>query len=199
MANTSHNGGLRLYKAGIAPQHLELVMFAAADGTRVGIGDPVVVSSSGVSQIGQGPYTQIVTQSGSSGTIDGVIMCILPQFTDGSGAFSYAPYRPASTAMYALMRPAHNEDLWEIQASGSTIYSTPTTNGLNGDMVIGACSTVTGLSTCQWNSAAQDQTATRQLKFVGFVQSYNNDPTSSGADLIVRINNARYSGGTGTA
>jgi hypothetical protein len=197
MANATQNGGLRLYKPSVQPNELIDCLVAAGDGTRLGPGDPVIKVNTGSDSINQGPVVQIVTRAASSGAIFGVVVAVLPQWSDGTGTMDLSKtYRPASTAEYVKVRRANNLDQYEIQASGSTVKADV---GLNGDLVIADCDTSTGLSTCQWNSSAQDTTATRQLKCIGFVDDVANDPTSANARLIVTINNADGSGGTGTA
>lgn len=191
MSNTVTAGGLRLYKSAGFAEALEVVVFAAADGARVGIGDPVLITNAGSVAIGQGPLAPTVTLAGASGIIDYVIVGMLPQFSDGNGNMDLTKcYRPASTAMYALARAANNKDIYEITDDASATI-TAANVGYNANLVVASCSTANGLSNFMLNAATVATTNTFQVKIVGVVDDVRNDATSTSARWLVTLNEVR--------
>lgn len=194
MSNVVTAGGLRLYKGidGMG-QSLEVVFIPASDGTLLGIGDAVTLTGAGGS-IGQGPLVQTVTRTtAATGIIDYVIEGFLPHFSDGTGNMNFTiVYRPASTAMYALARPANNKDVYVITDDASAVVGSANI-GKNANLVVTNASTATGLSNMQLNATTVATTSTFQLKIVGFVDDIRNDATSTSARVLVVLNNVRRS------
>lgn len=204
MANTVKAGGLRLKKE--SPEgKLEVVYIPASDSTLLGIGDAVKLSASNTSgSIGQGPIAPGVTRAAAGDQIYGICQGFLEHFIDGSGTMNLGiTYRPASTAMYALVRIANNSDVYAITDDGNLSSGAASANGAanigyNANLVVNDASTSTGMSQSQLGGASVAATATLQLKIVGVEDVAGNDSTAIKASYLVTINNANRSGGTGT-
>lgn len=200
MANVTKNGGLRLFQQKIT-QDLETCLAASGDSTILGRGDAVKTAGSS-GQIGNGPYVKTVTRVSAGDAIYGVVEGVVQQSV-ASGMSLDRTYRPASTAMYVLIRVANNEDVYAISDDGTTavtdIGENANLTGNGGGTTITNCDTVTGLSTMLLDSSTHATTATLQLKMIGFEPVPNNTPGQANASILVRINNCETSGGTGTA
>ncbi len=178
-----------------------LYAVAAADGTALFVGDPVVLDGSGSVD---GIAT--VTKATASGPVLGVISGIFPakmdpvtgKMTAGSIALDTPQYRVASTAAYVL-----------VQDDPSMIYEAEAVTGANASYTylvadIGlnvGMTTVTGNSSAALDMSTKATTATLPWKIVGVVQRPDNEAftgVSTAVKLLVKINAATMGNGTGS-
>jgi len=108
-------------------------------------------------------------------------------------------YRPANAnvvdgGMYVLVCDDPNT-YYEVQVSG-TVANTDV--GLNANFADAGGSTTTGMSGETLDGSTKATTATLTYKILDFVQKVDNDVTSAGAKVLVKINNHQLSTGTGT-
>lgn len=201
MTNVIKKGGLRLIDAvNGAGSGTEIVLIPASDTHAIGLGDPVAQLAGAYGSIGQGPSVSKVTQMTATGAIYGVVICMLPHYTDGNGQMNLSQtYRSASTAEYALIRVANNNDVYEITDDGVTPGLTSGHLDYNYKFIVSDCDTNTGYSNFQIDSANGASTATFPIKVIGPSMAPDNDPTSANASWRVSLNNVVRSGGTGTA
>lgn len=206
-ANVTVTGGMRLIKPMMDPSQLEKVLFSSSEANNIFIGDAVQLTSAiGGGAIGSQSNVQQVAKSAASGAIYGIVQGFLPQYVSGNGSLSFNQlYRPASTAMYAMIRRATNQDVYSIMddgtlASGARSSLGVTNVGLNANLNVStAGNTSNGQSNMQLTGSTAATTATLQLKIIGVDPTPGNDPTAVNARWLVTINNATFSGGTGTA
>lgn len=200
MSNVLTEGGLRLFKAvGGMSSQLETCIALSSDGTRLGRGDPVAISAAGATSLGTGPIVQAVTRSaGTTGQCYGVVVGTMPVI-EGTGSVDLGvTYRKASTAQYVLVRPANNQDIYEICDDGGAAL-TKANIGNNAKLTAADCDTATGLSKFMIDATSPASgNATFFVKIVGVVDDATNDPTSVNARWLVTLNNVSRSGGTGT-
>ena len=177
---------------------------AAADGTAIFPGDPVKLASDANAQ-----GVQIVTKATAGAAILGVCVGVINPKLDpvagnmssGSIALDTPQYRAASTAQYILVCDAPDV-IYEVEAAtgANANYAFAVADvGLNADATTVAGSTVTGVSAAALNMAGAAATATLQFKILGVVQRPDNDITGNFTKVLVKINNAQLSAGTGTA
>jgi hypothetical protein len=201
MPNVIRNGGLRLFQQKI-DQDLELCIIPSSDSVIVGRGDAVKTAGSSTSS-GSGPVVRTVARVSAGDAIYGVVEGFLEHFIEGTGMSLDRTHRPASTTMYVMVRPANNTDVYAITSDGTTalaeIGENANITGNGGGTTITDADTVSGLSTMQLDSSTHATTATLQLKMIGFEDRADNTPASANASILVTINSAERSGGTGTA
>ena len=177
---------------------------AAADGTALFVGDPVKLAADGNSQ-----GIQLVTKATAGAAVLGVVVGVINTKLDpvagtmsgGSISLDTPVYRPASTAQYVLVCDAPDV-IYEVEAvTGSNAsYSFAVADvGQNADLSTVAGSTVTGTSAAALDMATKNTTATLQWKVLGVVQRPDNEITGASTKVLVKINNAQLSAGTGTA
>ena len=200
MSNVTTYGGLRLKKIKL-DQTLETVYIPSGNGNRLGIGDPVSILSATYGSVGSGPNVCQVARTVEGAAMYGVIQSFLPQYNDGTASMDLTiNYLKTSTAGYALIRPANNQDVYEIADDGSTGGNTFSSNvAQNCNLAIADCDTASGLSKVMLDLDTCNTTATLNVKIIGPSTDVRNDPTSTGARWLVTINNVQRSGGTGTA
>ena len=176
----------------------------SSDGTALFVGDPVKLLADGNAQ-GIGQVIKATAGAAVLGVIVGIINTKMDPvggtMSGGSIALDTPVYRPASTGQYVLV--ADSPDVvYEVEAvTGSNAsYSFAVADiGLNADLATVAGSTVTGTSAAALNMATALSTATLQWKILGTVQRPDNEPTGANTKVLVKINNAQMSAGTGTA
>jgi hypothetical protein len=177
---------------------------AAADGTALFVGDPVKLAADGNAQ-----GIQLVTKATAGAAVLGVVVGVINTKLDpvagtmsgGSISLDTPVYRPASTAQYVLVCDAPDV-IYEVEAvTGSNAsYSFAVADvGQNADLSTVAGSTVTGTSAAALDMATKNTTATLQWKVLGVVQRPDNEITGASTKVLVKINNAQLSAGTGTA
>jgi hypothetical protein len=177
---------------------------AAADGTALFVGDPVKLAADGNAQ-----GIQLVTKATAGAAALGVVVGVINTKLDpvagtmsgGSISLDTPVYRPASTAQYVLVCDAPDV-VYEVEAvTGSNAsYSFAVADvGQNADLSTVAGSTVTGTSAAALDMATKNTTATLQWKVLGVVQRPDNEITGASTKVLVKINNAQLSAGTGTA
>jgi len=177
---------------------------AASDGTALFVGDPVKLAADANAQ-----GIQLVTKATAGAAVLGVVVGVINTKLDpvggtmsgGSIALDTPVYRPASTAQYVLVCDAPDV-IYEVEAvTGSNAsYSFAVADvGQNADLSTVAGSTVTGTSAAALDMATKNTTATLQWKILGVVQRPDNEITGLATKVLVKINNAQLSAGTGTA
>ena len=70
---------------------------------------------------------------------------------------------------------------------------------LNANMIFGAGNTTTGNSGVEIDSSSKNTTATHQVRLIDFYDVPSNDATANNSILVVKINNHKMQGHTGTA
>ena len=176
----------------------------ASDGTALYVGDPVKLLADANAQ-----GIQQVTKATATAAVLGVIVGIINTKMDpvggtmsgGSIALDTPVYRPASTGQYVLVCDSPDV-VYETEAmtGSNAAYSFAVADvGLNADAGVVAGSTTTGTSGAALNMAGAAATATLQWKILGTVQRPDNEPTGNYTKVLVKINNAQMSAGTGTA
>ena len=196
MPNTNSPFGFQLVEDN-SKTPVELCFIPATDGTAVFVGDLVKTAGSSGNIVG-GPRKKTVAQCAASNAIYGVVVGF-QQHTVATGMDLGRRHRPASTAMYCLIKPANNQDVYRTQSDdvGGTLADTDI--GLNCDYIVGTGNAVTGMSAMQMDTSTKQTTATLPLKILGFDDRPSNDVASANLKVLVRLNNIELSGGTGTA
>lgn len=176
----------------------------ASDGTALFVGDPVKLLADANAQ-----GVQQVTKATAGAAVLGVVVGIINTkldpiaggMTGGSISIDTPVYRPASTGQYVLVCDSPDV-VYEVEAStgANAAYSFAVADvGLNADLTTVAGSTTTGTSGAALNMAGAANTATLQWKILGVVQRPDNEITGQYTKVLVKINNAQMSAGTGTA
>lgn len=190
MANISRVNGLRpVMHVDGSPWNGQVTKYfvSAADATAIFQGDLVKLAATS-DALGVMGITKFV--AGTDVAAVGVVV----GFSINPLNLNSPQYRPASTAMYALVVDAP-DTVYEIQAD-TAVGATNFNKNINVQDAGG--STVTGMSgeTAQVSTVAT--TPTLPLKIRGASQKVDNDVTSAASKILVMINNQQLSGGTGT-
>jgi hypothetical protein len=166
-----YNGSFRVYS------------IPAGDGTALFKGDFVKLAGTG--QTLGGRILQDVARAATGDVLVGVVVGVEPDTQDS------LTYRAASTARKIYV--ADDPDLlFEIQEGSSGTALTANDIGLNIDFVVGAGSTVTGLSGTQLNNATEATTNTLDLHLVQPVPREDNAIGYS-CKWLVTINRHQFS------
>ena len=176
----------------------------SSDGTALFVGDPVKLASDANAQ-----GIQQVTKATAGAAVLGVVVGVINTKLDpvagamsgGSIALDTPVYRPASTGQYVLVCDSPDV-VYEVEAvtGANASYSFAVADvGSNADLSTVAGSTTTGTSAAALNMAGAAATATLQWKILGVVQRPDNEITGASTKVLVKINNAQLSAGTGTA
>jgi len=176
----------------------------ASDSTALFVGDPVKLAADANDQ-GIQQVTKATAGAAVLGVVVGVINTKLDpvggNMTGGSIALDTPQYRVASTGTYVLV--ADSPDVvYEVEAAtgSNAAYAFAVADvGQNADLTTVAGSTTTGTSAAALNMATKGSTATLQWKIIGVVQRPDNEITGNYTKVLVKINNAQLSAGTGTA
>lgn len=186
-------------------------LIASGYNTSLFIGDPVAPAANGTIALG-------VAGTGIIGVFMGC------QYVDTNGNYQFSPYWPANTVTQGT-NPATAfvvDDptvLFDVQVgttnAGTHVASASQTDlYLNANFVVGAGSTVSGLSGTYLDAATINNTATLSLKILRVTPAFTNQAgtLTSGAaytggqnilgllynNVLVQINNDVLKGGTGT-
>jgi len=176
----------------------------ASDSTALFVGDPVKLAADANDQ-GIQQVTKATAGAAVLGVVVGVINTKLDpvggNMTGGSIALDTPQYRVASTGTYVLV--ADSPDVvYEVEAAtgSNAAYAFAVADvGQNADLTTVTGSTTTGTSAAALNMATKGSTATLQWKIIGVVQRPDNEITGNYTKVLVKINNAQLSAGTGTA
>ncbi len=185
MANVDAAYGLALHEDN-SQSSLITCVIPSGDNTATFVGDAVKLYDLDSIRIDGGPYALPVVQAAATDPIFGVVMGfnqVIP-----SGMDLGRRHRPASTSMYCFVKPAHPLDIYRIQCDDDTETIAVSDIGSNADIVVGAGSTVTGLSGMELNSDTTAATAGLQLKLIGFVDRPSNQVGVANQDVLVTIN-----------
>lgn len=207
MANTSKiRGFLPMKHVTGAPYNGQSNIYAtaAADGTALFVGDPVKLAADGDAN-----GVQIVTKATAGAAVLGVVVGVINtkfdpvtgRMSGGSVSLDTPVYRPASTAQYVLVCDAPDV-IYEVEAAtgSNAAYSFAVADvGQNADLTTVAGSTTTGTSAAALDMSTKNTTATLQWKIMGVVLRPDNEVTGNYTKVLVKINNAQLSSGTGTA
>lgn len=162
-----YSGGLRKY------------IIAAADGTDLFVGDPVIISGTSILDLVDDKYYPIVTRAtaGNGNYCTGAIVAFDP-ITDES-----LTYKTDAVTQRSVWVADDPNQLFEIQADGSLAI---TDVGNTADIIFThAGSTSTGLSGAELDTA--DIGTGKQLVIEGIRQQDRNDLNSANPVAIVRI------------
>lgn len=160
---------------------------ASGDATALFIGDFVKLAGTGTTYTtgtAPGSYAN-VTRAATGDIIVGVVVGV------GDPTFGSTVYRAGSSTTPVMVADDPNL-LFAIQEAASGTALTVNDLGLNIDFVVGAGSTVTGLSGTTLDNTTEATTNTLDLKLVGFENSPVNEIGSIGAVFTVRINRHQY-------
>lgn len=196
MANVDGAYGLALHQDN-SQSNLVTCLLPAGDSTATFVGDAVKLTDEATARIDGGPLALPVAQAAATDPIYGVIMGIsqiLP-----SGQDLGRRHRPASTAMYCYVKPAHPLDVYRIQADDDTETLGLGSIGSNADIIVGSGDTATGMSGMELDSNTAAATAGLQLKIVGFVERPGNEAASAQQDVLVTINQNQSFNDSGVA
>lgn len=197
MANRDTPFGLRLFVQA-HDQPLYKVVIPATDSGLVGIGDAVkIAGSSGVA--GSGPQAPTVARCAAGDPIFGVVQGFDHIDVAVASRNDTIMHRPASVAMYALIRIANHEDIYEVQCDDVGGDLAGADIGLNADLVVADCDAVTGISAMELDTSSKATTATLQLHIIGFSPAEDNVVASTNQKVLVTLNNIQSAGGTGVA
>lgn len=197
MANVDGKYGLALHEDN-SQSNLITCIIPSGNATATFVGDAVKLLDADAAKINGGPYAMAVAQCAATDPIYGVVMGF-QQHTVASGMDLGRRHRPASTAMYCLVKPAHPLDVYRIQADDDTETLAASDIGCNADLVVGTGSTITGLSGMELDSNTTAATAGLQVRVVGFVDRPSNEVGVSKQDVLVTINQSQTFNDAGTA
>lgn len=176
----------------------------SSDGTALFVGDPVKLAADANAQ-GIQQVTKATAGAAVLGVVVGVINTkfdpVAGSMSGGSVSLDTPVYRPASTGQYVLVCDSPDV-VYEVEAvtGANASYSFAVADvGLNADLSTVAGSTTTGTSAAALNMAGAAATATLQWKILGVVQRPDNEITGASTKVLVKINNAQLSAGTGTS
>lgn len=189
MANVDAAYGLALHEDN-SKSGLMLCIIPSGNNTATFVGDAVKTADLDAARINGGPYALPVIQAAATDPIFGVVMGF-QQHTVASGMDLGRRHRPAATAMYCLVKPAHPLDIYRIQADDVGETLALASIGTNADIVVGSGSTITGLSAMELDSNTAAATAGLQLNIVGFLDVPSNTPGVANQDVLVRINQSQ--------
>lgn len=161
-----------------------------ADGTAVFEGDAVKIA---------GTASALGVRGVTKASVGDAIVGHVVGFSVNPLNLNTPQYRPASAniidgGMYVYVCDDPNT-IFAVQVSG-TIANTDV--GLNANFADAGGSTTTGQSGETLDGTTKAVTATLTYKIMDFVQAVDNDVTSSGAKVLVKINNHQLATGTGT-
>lgn len=204
MANASAPIGLKLHRANSSPQALITVTIPSSDSKVYGKGDPVKLAGSSAA-VGNGPRKATVDRISAGDPIYGVIEGFKQQEAAGSNFNLDRTHRPASIAMYALVRQANYDDEYRVQADdagtlldGDAVGLNANLTGNGGGTTITGANTTNGMSTIMLDSSTAADTATLQVKIIDVWDTPSNEVGVANQWFIVRLNNVQGGGGTGS-
>ena len=189
MANVNAKYGLALHEDN-SQSNLITCIIPSGNATATFVGDAVKTADLDAARINGGPYALPVIQAAATDPIFGVIMGF-QQHTVASSMDLGRRHRPASTAMYCMVKPAHPLDVYRIQADDVGTTLSAASIGCNLDITVGSGDTVTGLSAMEADSSTVAATAGLQLRIVGFVDKPSNVIGTANQDLLVQINQSQ--------
>jgi hypothetical protein len=197
MANVDAAYGLALHEDN-SQSNLMTCIIPSGNVTATFVGDAVKLLDADAAKINGGPYAMAVAQAAATDPIFGVVMGF-QQHTVASGMDLGRRHRPASTAMYVMVKPAHPLDVYRMQADDVAETLTVASIGCNADLIVGSGSTVTGLSAMEVDSSSAAATAGLQLRIVGFVDKPSNEVGGVNQDVLVTINQSQTFNEAGNA
>jgi hypothetical protein len=181
MANANTPFGLKPVRdaaSGTESGGLEMFYHAAADGTALYIGDPVIKSGSS-----DGAGVASVIRATAAGPITGVVMGFVPDGTTNANG-----YGAASTAYYVLCTTDHTE-AFIVQEDGVGGQLAAADVGLNADFIVAAGNAYSKRSGVMLDSSTKATTAALPLKILGLAPIPGND-FGAYAKFLVKINNS---------
>lgn len=193
MANVSRVNGFRpVQTMNGAPWSgtLNKYFIPTADGTAVFEGDAVKIA---------GTASALGVRGVTKASVGDAIVGHVVGFSVNPLNLNTPQYRVANAnivdgGMYVYVCDDPNT-IFAVQVSG-TVANTDV--GLNANFADAGGSTTTGQSGETLDGTTKAVTATLTYKIMDFVQAVDNDVTSSGAKVLVKINNHQLATGTGT-
>jgi len=156
----------------------------SSDGTAIYVGDPVKITGTNYTLLGQSMPGVVRASSGD--VITGVVVAVLPDTRDST------PYVAASTSRIVMVDDDPNS-LFEIQDANSGTALTDAAVGLNVDFTGSGGSTAYGWSAVTLDNTTEATTNTLDLKIVDIVNRPDNASGDTGpAKFLVRINRHRF-------
>jgi hypothetical protein len=195
MANVNAAFGLQLFEDNsLTP--LETCFIPASDATATFVGDAIKLAGSAGGHTG-GPVRATVAQCAATDPIYGIVQGF-KQHEVPTGMDLGRRHRPASTAMYVLVKPANHQDVYRIQSDDDGGTLAVTDIGLNADLIVGTGNSVTGMSAMQLDTSTKATTAGLQVKIVGVDDRPSNQVGVANQDVLVRINQSVLGNDAGT-
>jgi hypothetical protein len=186
MANNDAPFGLRPVRTGISSQQQNRYRIANNYGTAIFQGDLVaMVTGGGIERVG----------AGGSGLILGVFNgCFYTDPTTGKP--TYSAYYPGSVAADDIMATVIDDPGATFEVQSDEAFPVADLAG-NFDIVATAGDTTSGMSRVELDTSTGATTATLPLKAIDISQDpENSDVSSANTNVIVKINNHLFSGGT---
>jgi len=193
MANIDSPFGLRpVSKLGSAPGGTTgTTKYSVADnqGTAIFTGDPVKYKNDGTVEVAT-----------NSDAFVGVFMgCFYTDPTTKKPTFRNhfpASLSPGDAIAFVADDP---DQLFIAQQDSDSANIVAADLNLNANMIFGAGNTTTGNSGVEIDSSSKNTTATHQVRLIDFYDVPSNDATANNSILVVKINNHKLQGHTGTA
>lgn len=196
MANVNATFGLQLVEDNsLTP--LELCFVPSTDATAMFVGDAVKTAGSAGKIVG-GPTKKTVAQCAAGNAIYGVVQGF-QQHNVSTGMDLGRKHRPASTAMYVIIKPANAQDVYRTQSDDVGGVLADTDIGLNADLVVGSGNTINGMSGMQVDTSTKATTAGLQVKILGYDDRPGNQQNVANQKILVRLNKIELGNDAGTA
>ena len=193
MANIDAAFGMRpVAKVGSAPGGTTgTTKYSIGDnqGTAIFTGDPVKYKNDGTVEVAT-----------NSDALVGVFMgCFYTDPTTKKPTFRNhfpASLSPGDAIAFVADDP---DQLYIAQQDSDSANIVAADLNLNANMIFGAGNTTTGNSGVEIDSSSKNTTATHQVRLIDFYDVPSNDATANNSILVVKINNHKMQGHTGTA
>ena len=193
MANIDAAFGMRpVAKVGSAPGGTTgTTKYSIGDnqGTAIFTGDPVKYKNDGTVEVAT-----------NSDALVGVFMgCFYTDPTTKKPTFRNhfpASLSPGDAIAFVADDP---DQLFIAQQDSDSANIVAADLNLNANMIFGAGNTTTGNSGVEIDSSSKNTTATHQVRLIDFYDVPSNDATANNSILVVKINNHKMQGHTGTA
>lgn len=187
MANNDAPFGLRPVRTGISAQQQNRYRIANNYGTAIFQGDLVkVVTGGGIERVTASPGTDLIL-----GVFNG---CFYTDPTTGKP--TYSAYYPGSVAADDIMATIIDDPGATFEVQSDEAFPVADLMG-NFNIVATAGDTTSGMSRVELDTSTGATTATLPLKAIDISQDpENSDVGSANTNVIVKINNHLFSGGT---
>ena len=171
-----NNGGLTRYDVG------------ASQTTAIFTGDPVKYKNDGTVEVATATDALLGVARGAF-------------YTDPTTSKpTWSPYIPATTATTDAKVFVCDDPMQTFIAQQDSVVSNIVAANLNenANLIFNAGNTTTGVSGVEIDSSTADVTATLQVRLIDFYAVPSNNTTANNSVFVVKINNHKLMGGTGT-